>query len=157
VDYLKKFGITFPKGSAWSYVPDRNSLIVRNTPTNLDFIDQLLQPVIEPKEPKGNRKRVGIVPNKDLDEIRKIIIPRASFENTTLEEAIDFMRLRALELDPAKKGVNINFFGDKETPDLVNLDLRNVPLPVLLSYVCNLTKTRYTIEGRNISILPANK
>jgi hypothetical protein len=67
------------------------------------------------------------------------------------------MRVRALELDPAKKGVNINFFGDKETPDLVNLDLRNVPLPVLLSYVCNLTKTRYTIEGRNISILPANK
>ncbi|MDH4444376.1 MAG: type II and III secretion system protein [Akkermansiaceae bacterium] len=45
------------------------------------------------------------------DKLKKIIIPRIDFEDTTVEEAIDFLRLRAGELDtqelePSKKGVN---------------------------------------------------
>ncbi len=45
------------------------------------------------------------------EKLRRIIIPRIDFEDTTVEEAIDFLRLRAaeldtLELDPARKGVN---------------------------------------------------
>ncbi len=44
-------------------------------------------------------------------KLRRIVIPRIDFEDTTVEEAIDFLRLRAAELDtteldPAKKGVN---------------------------------------------------
>lgn len=44
-------------------------------------------------------------------KLNNIIIPRIDFEDTTVEEAIDFLRLRASELDvgeldPAKKGVN---------------------------------------------------
>jgi len=45
------------------------------------------------------------------EKLRRILIPRIDFADTTVEEAIDFLRLRAaeldtLELDPAKKGVN---------------------------------------------------
>jgi len=45
------------------------------------------------------------------EKLKSIIIPRVDFEDTTVEEAIDFLRLRAAELDtteldPAKKGVN---------------------------------------------------
>jgi general secretion pathway protein D len=45
------------------------------------------------------------------EKLKRIIIPRIDFEDTTVEEAIDFLRLRAaeldtLELDPARKGVN---------------------------------------------------
>jgi tetratricopeptide (TPR) repeat protein len=45
------------------------------------------------------------------EKLKKIVIPRIDFEDTTVEEAIDFIRLRAseldtAELDPAKKGVN---------------------------------------------------
>ena len=45
------------------------------------------------------------------EKLRRIIIPKIDFDNTTVEEAIDFLRLRAaeldtLELDPTKKGVN---------------------------------------------------
>ncbi len=44
-------------------------------------------------------------------KLQTIVIPRIDFEDTTVEEAIDFLRLRAaeldtMELDPAKKGVN---------------------------------------------------
>ncbi|MES2924410.1 MAG: hypothetical protein V4819_22855 [Verrucomicrobiota bacterium] len=45
------------------------------------------------------------------DKLRRILIPRIDFEDTSVEEAIDFLRLRAAELDvseldPAKKGIN---------------------------------------------------
>ena len=45
------------------------------------------------------------------EKLRRIIIPSINFEDTTVEEAIDFLRLRSaeldtLELDPARKGVN---------------------------------------------------
>ena len=45
------------------------------------------------------------------EKLKRIIIPRIDFEDTTVEEAIDFLRLRAAELDtteldPARKGVN---------------------------------------------------
>ncbi|MEY3898576.1 MAG: hypothetical protein RLZZ214_4098, partial [Verrucomicrobiota bacterium] len=45
------------------------------------------------------------------EKLKTIIIPRVDFEDTTVEEAIDFLRLRAseldtTELDPARKGVN---------------------------------------------------
>jgi general secretion pathway protein D len=45
------------------------------------------------------------------EKLKRIIIPRIDFEDTTVEEAIDFLRLRAAELDtlelnPANKGVN---------------------------------------------------
>jgi len=45
------------------------------------------------------------------EKLRRIIIPRIDFEDTTVEEAIDFLRLRSaeldtLELDPTRKGVN---------------------------------------------------
>ncbi len=45
------------------------------------------------------------------EKLRRIVIPRIDFEDTTVEEAIDFLRMRSveldtLELDPARKGVN---------------------------------------------------
>ncbi len=44
-------------------------------------------------------------------KLKTIIIPRIDFEDTTVEEAVDFLRMRSaeldtMELDPAKKGVN---------------------------------------------------
>ena len=44
-------------------------------------------------------------------KLEKIIIPRIDFEDTSLEEAVDFLRMRSQELDlietdPAKKGLN---------------------------------------------------
>ncbi|MES2476845.1 MAG: Amuc_1098 family type IV pilus outer membrane protein [Verrucomicrobiota bacterium] len=45
------------------------------------------------------------------EKLKRIVVPRIDFEDTTVEEAIDFLRLRAseldtTELDPTKKGVN---------------------------------------------------
>lgn len=55
------------------------------------------------------------------EKLRRIVIPRIDFEDTTVEEAIDFLRLRSaeldtLELDPARKGVNFVVRRPRTTP-----------------------------------------
>lgn len=55
------------------------------------------------------------------EKLRRIVIPRIDFEDTTVEEAIDFLRLRSaeldtLELDPARKGVNFVVRRPRATP-----------------------------------------
>ena len=61
------------------------------------------------------------------EKLKRIIIPRIDFEDTTVEEAIDFLRLRSaeldtLELDPARKGVNFVVRRPRTTPALGGAD-----------------------------------
>ena len=111
------------------------------------------------------------------EKLRRIIIPSINFEEgTSLEEAVDFLRQRAreldtLELDPDQKGVNIfiqspspNTVGgseldvaEGETPLLGGSDLgalvlsntvrlNNVPLRRMLEAICELTNPKLRIK-----------
>ncbi len=42
VEFLQKSGISFPDGASANYSASSNSLVVRNTPSNLDIVDQLV-------------------------------------------------------------------------------------------------------------------
>ncbi|HSP43506.1 MAG TPA: hypothetical protein VLO11_11590 [Luteolibacter sp.] len=103
------------------------------------------------------------------NKLRNIIIPRIDFENVTVEEAIDFLRLRAreldtMELDPARKG--IGFVIRRSKPSLSirpvhpgsmiipELKLENVPLNDALKYVCDAAKLRYQVGDYGITIMP---
>ncbi len=108
-----------------------------------------------------------------LDEI---IIPRIDFQNTSLEEAIEFLRVRATELDlaendPAKKGVNfvvrkimtkapVKANGEPAEPNLFpspvidELRLRNVPLSAVLKHICEATHYRLTIDRFAVTLEP---
>ncbi|MCP5543740.1 MAG: tetratricopeptide repeat protein [Akkermansiaceae bacterium] len=66
-------------------------------------------PDLGPTGPEGPIETDGVA--YITEKLRRIIIPRIDFDDTTVEEAIDFLRLRSaeldtLELDPARKGVN---------------------------------------------------
>jgi general secretion pathway protein D len=66
-------------------------------------------PVIQSDEYGASRDTAGVA--YITRKLQTIIIPKIDFEDTTVEEAIDFLRLRAseldtTELDPARKGVN---------------------------------------------------
>lgn len=115
-------------------------------------------------------------------KLRNIIIPRIDFEDRTVEEAIDYLRLRAAELDtteldPAKKGVNLvvrratnNSIGGDPAPAeddggfgtggdlgalrIDELRLRNVPLAVALKYICDKTKLRYKVDDFAVTLVP---
>lgn len=113
-------------------------------------------------------------------KLRDIIIPRIDFEDRTVEEAIDYLRLRAAELDtkeldPAKKGVNLvvrrpttNSLGGGAAPEgdgfggggdlgalrIDELRLRNVPLSVALKYICDKTNLRYKVDDFAVTLVP---
>ncbi|MGJ8643910.1 MAG: hypothetical protein ACSHX9_10915 [Luteolibacter sp.] len=116
------------------------------------------------------------------EKLRHIVIPSIDFEDTTLEEAIDFLRLRAmeldtLELDPSKKGMNFvirrprsstNGNGGLDAssgggllgggdPGAVRIDelrLKNVPLDVALKYIADKTKMRFKVDDYAITMVP---
>ncbi len=118
------------------------------------------------------------------EKLKRIVIPRIDFEDTTVEEAIDFLRLRAseldtTELDPSKKGVNFvirrprpgagageaggadaggaelpTIAGDPGAMRVRELRLRNVPLAVALKYICDQTKLRYKVDDFAVTLVP---
>lgn len=119
-----------------------------------------------------------------LNKLRSIILPVVDFEDTTVEEAIDFLRLRSRELDntidPNNKGINFiirnpnSNGGGAAAPSLEDellgggglgapdtrslrikeLKLRNVPLIVALQSIADLTKLRYKVDEYSVTLLP---
>ncbi len=121
-----------------------------------------------------------------LQKLRSIEIPIINFENTSVEEAIDYLRVKSIELDtiepdPDKKG--INFFirkprnagggdagldadaggglaGGAADPGglkIRELRLRNVPLAEALNYICEATRLRWSVDEFAVTIKPATE
>jgi hypothetical protein len=118
-----------------------------------------------------------------LDKLKSIIIPVIDFEDTSVEEAIDFLRSRAMELDtneldPSRKGINFVIHRPRASGDagldadaagglgaasdpgrlrINELRLRNVPLGEALRYICEQTKLRYKIDEYAVTLVPATE
>lgn len=113
-------------------------------------------------------------------KLQDIIVPLVDFQDMTVEAAIDILRLRAreldnTELDPTKKGINFvvrapdvpeasveedeeeGEFGSSVAPGskMINsLQLRNVPLQVVIAQICDMTGLRYRVEDYAVVLLP---
>ncbi|TAE77574.1 MAG: type II and III secretion system protein [Verrucomicrobia bacterium] len=120
-----------------------------------------------------------------LNKLKTITIPVIDFEDTSVEEAIDFIRLRSIELDtqeldPARKGINFVIrkpraaasgdagldadaatgLGAAQDPGslrIKELRLRNVPLAEALKYICEGTKLRYKVDEYAVTLVPATE
>jgi general secretion pathway protein D len=131
---------------------------------------------IDPRNPDGLSLGTSI----DY-KLKHIIIPVVDFDDTSVEEAIDFLRQRASELDqfeidPTKKGINfvirkprltggigvdaaldaaggLNAF-DPSSARVKELKLRNVPLGNVLQYICAQARLRYKIDEYAVTLLP---
>lgn len=101
-------------------------------------------------------------------KLKQIIIPKLSMDQVSLDEALDFLRLRArendtLELDPNKKGINFTVnLGPPDSPTAqeirnirFNLQLTQVPVSQALKYITEATKTSYTTDDFAVTITPA--
>jgi len=102
-------------------------------------------------------------------KLDRIIIPRISMEQTSLEEAIEFLRVKTrendtLETDPANKGVNFTINLGGATPEVAqkinslrfDLRLSNVPVSQLLRYITQNTQTSFTTDEYSVIISPLN-
>jgi general secretion pathway protein D len=101
------------------------------------------------------------------NKLDRIIIPKVALDQTSLEEAIEFLRLRAsesdtLELDPTRKGVNFTVnLGPTDSPVAqkiraarFDLQLTNVPLSQILRYIGDMTGTTFTTDEFAVIIAP---
>jgi hypothetical protein len=105
-------------------------------------------------------------------KLESIIIPDINFEKIGIDEAIDFLRGRASELDDTadEKLKGLNFFvvrpainntsGVELNQDgqavIGSLKLRNVPLGTVLKYLCKLTNYRFSVDNYAVTLEPAS-
>lgn len=94
------------------------------------------------------------------EKMDRIIFPTVSFQNATIEEAIEYLRLKSkdldtLETDPNRKGVNIIIRqGDAPASASISLDLRNVPMSEALRYICDLAQMKFKVEAYAVMVVP---
>lgn len=102
------------------------------------------------------------------NKVDRIIIPKIALDQSTLDEALDFLRLKAtendtLELDPARKGINFAVnLGPTDSPDSTrvrntrfDLQLTNVPVSQVLKYITDITQTSFTTDDFSVIISPS--
>lgn len=96
-------------------------------------------------------------------KLEKIIIPQVSFSNASVEEAIEFLRMRGRDLDVGDNGSGnhlpsiVMANGDAPVNAKITLDLKDVPLGEALRYVTELAGMKYKIEPNAVFIVPLSE
>lgn len=98
------------------------------------------------------------------DKLQSIIIPKIDFTESSVPEALDFIKRRSValdisETDPSRKGVNIVLMLDPAAQAAlpkVTLSLRDVPLGNVLNYVAEATGLKTKIETYAVALVPLN-
>ncbi len=114
------------------------------------FVLAALAPAIPAAPPSAAARKIGA----KLDGIE---IPRVAFDEATVEEALEFLRLQMIGLDteeaePGAKGVNFVDLRGAENAKPITLGLEKVPAREVLKYTCLLAGCEYAIESEAIVI-----
>lgn len=96
-----------------------------------------------------------------------IIVPIVSFEEASLEEAIEYLEAKSRQLDPEviedRRGISfvMSMGSRKNSPEVdailnkrFSLKLQNVPLREIVKYVAQQTRTAYTIDSYAVVFRP---
>lgn len=98
--------------------------------------------------------------NNKLDTIS---IPRIDFTDSSIKEALDFIKKRASDLDEGdseNKGINIVLKLPPDSPDAaypITLSLSDVPLREALRYVTEAANLKIKIETHAVVVVPATE
>ena len=120
-----------------------------------------------------------------IAKVTEMIIPTATFQNTSLEEALEFLKVKTRELspEPEEERTLLNFFihtGEVEssgtlrrraqisierslqrkrnlTPLFQKLNLRDIPFSVALQSCRNATRLESSVEGQEVTISTLDK
>lgn len=100
-----------------------------------------------------------------LNKLRTLVIPACDFQDVSMAEALDFLRLRARELDKqepdaAKKGVNFVLRKPRQGPEnygKITLQLKNAPLQKVLAEIGKQAGARYKIDDFAVTFVPVGE
>lgn len=122
-------------------------------------------------------KTMDVEAEPTLERLNEIVIPEIKLENATVNEAIEFLRSRSVELDfnglensdkeiefkvvnpdsPAVERNELAGVDDSAAPGetkIAKLELKNVTAGVALQYIADAAKLHYTIDGKGVTFLP---
>jgi len=107
---------------------------------------------------------VGRSPGAYLSEkMNKIIFPTVQFQGATIDEAIEYLRVKSRDLDTftdngGVKGVNIILRqGEAPSNASISLDLKDVPMAEALRYVTELAQMKYKVEAHAVLVVPISE
>ena len=115
-----------------------------------------LPPGTEIEDPHSGKR--FFVPDDEpatLERAKRIVIPRLTFKEATVPEALDFLTMKARDLDPEKKGVNLVLKPGPETGTIkITIDLRDIPFTEALKYITSLANLKFRYEEEAVVIVP---
>ncbi|MCX6839637.1 MAG: hypothetical protein NTX35_17775 [Verrucomicrobia bacterium] len=85
-------------------------------------------------------------------QANKIILPKVQFQDATLTEAVEFLRVKSRELDPEKKGLNILIKPGGNPNNRITMQLKDVPAYEALRYCAEIAGHQLSV-GENAFIL----
>ncbi|MGH8047938.1 MAG: Amuc_1098 family type IV pilus outer membrane protein [Chthoniobacterales bacterium] len=124
---------------------------------------------------KFNVGNIGVVEQPQLDtrgtasiqrKLTEIRIPSILFRETTVREALDYIKIRAAALDtaepdPNKRGINIVLKLDPANAaggdTRITLQLTDVELGQALGYIANAASLKMKVEPYAVAIVPLNE
>lgn len=88
-----------------------------------------------------------------MDKLRNYRMPKVEFQQATIVEILELLRLRSRDLDPQGKGVDFVLnVPDDSRQRQITLTLADVPLEEVLRYVCEAAGVTYRIEAHAVMI-----
>ncbi|WP_265596249.1 hypothetical protein [Verrucomicrobium sp. BvORR106] len=171
VDLLKAQGIQFPEGANAAYDAEAEALVARNTQPNLDQVEAFVESI---QSAEKTADYLGLQEFEEMpqngegadasryytNKMDRIIIPRVQFQGASIEEALEFLRIKSrdfdtVERDPSRKGINlIAKHGSTPSTAQISLDLKDVPMTEVLRYVTELAGMKYKIEPFAVVVVP---
>ncbi len=85
---------------------------------------------------------------------QRFILPSVVFVGGTLAEAVEFVRVKSLALDPAKHGLNIILKPGFDATAKLSLSLKNAPASEVLRYCAEMTMHKLTLDDDIFIIAP---
>lgn len=96
------------------------------------------------------------------EKMQRIIFPTVQFQGASIDEAIEFLRIKSKDLDtverdPTKRGVNLILKpGAAPSTAMISLDLHDVPMVEALRYITELAGMKYKIEPYAVLVVPVS-
>lgn len=92
-------------------------------------------------------------------KLNEIIIPSVQFQGASVEEAIEYLRIKTRELSPGPKAPGVSIIYRQSNPPskaAISMDLKDVPLGEALRYVVELASLKMIIQPYAVLIVPAD-
>ncbi|TLD69304.1 hypothetical protein FEM03_18195 [Phragmitibacter flavus] len=85
--------------------------------------------------------------------LRTLILPRVTLQDASLDEVIEFLRIRSREIDPTRQGISFVLKVPAEARNkTITLDLGEIPLDEVLRYATQNTGTVYRVDDYAVTI-----